>query len=137
MSFPKKASSIRALLPKTPVSGVQLPPARGRAVRRTSGEMNKTEALYASHLDKLQAAGDIAAWWFEVVTFRIAPDCRYTPDFLVMMPDGIIEVHEVKGFWEDDALVKIKVAAQMFPFRFVAIHSVAKKDGGGWKVREF
>lgn len=136
MRTPGRSSAIRNLLP-TRIEGAKLPAARGRAVRRTSGEMNKTEAAYAAALDLRIIAGELAAWWFESITFKLAPDCRYTPDFVVMLPDGIIEVHEVKGFWEDDALVKIKVAAQMFPFRFVAIHAVAKKDGGGWKVREF
>ncbi len=34
----------------------------------------------------------------------------------------------MKGHWEDDARVKIKVAAEMYPFRFVAITS-SRKDG--------
>lgn len=34
----------------------------------------------------------------------------YSPDFIVPALD-CIEVHEVKGHWEDDARVKIKVAA--------------------------
>ena len=38
-----------------------------------------------------------------------------------------------KGFWEDDARVKIKVAAEVFPFRFVAI--TRSKDG--WKEEDF
>lgn len=31
-----------------------------------------------------------------------------------------MECHEVKGFWTDDAKVKIKVAAEQYPFRFIA-----------------
>jgi len=46
-------------------------------------------------------------------------------------------MHEVKGFWQDDARVKIKVAADMYPFRFIAVKPRAKKDGGGWQTEAF
>jgi hypothetical protein len=49
----------------------------------------------------------------------------------------VLEMHEVKGFWQDDARVKIKVAASIYPFRFVAVTARAKKHGGGWAVEEF
>lgn len=114
-----------------------LPSAKGRAVRRHPGEMNKTEAAYAAHLDQRISAGEIAAYWFERLTLKLAADTRYTPDFMVQLPCGTIEIHEVKGFWEDDALVKIKVAASLFPFRFIAVSAIAKKAGGGWAIREF
>ncbi len=115
-----------------------LPVARGRTVRRQSGQMNLTEARYeAEMLRPRLMAGDYCAIWFERFTFRVADDCRYTPDFVVQLANGELEVHEVKGFWEDDALVKIKVAADLFPFRFVAVQAIPKKSGGGWKEREF
>lgn len=109
---------------------------RGRSVRRTPGEMNKTEALYALSLVAEKSAGTIAEFWFEAMTFKLAPDTRYTPDFMVMLPDGLIEFREVKGFMEDDAWVKIKVAAEKFPFAFSLIRKRAKKDGGGWDVKQ-
>lgn len=65
------------------------------------------------------------------------PAARYTPDFAVMLADGVIEMHEVKGYWTEDARAKIKVAANKFPFRFVAVYKQAKKDGGGWRIEEF
>lgn len=109
--------------------------ARGK--RRAPGTMNKTEAAYAAHLEGLKILEQIVWYVFEAITFKLAKDCRYTPDFLVMLPTGLLEVHEVKAFWADDARVKIKVAAEKFPFRFVAIRKRAKKDGGGWAVEEF
>ena len=69
--------------------------------------------------------------------FKLAKKCFYTPDVMVMLPDGQLEVHEVKGFWEDDARVKIKTAADKFPLKFVAIKKAAKKNGGGWVFEEF
>ena len=51
--------------------------------------------------------------------------------------DGALEAHEVKGYWQDDARAKIKIAADMCPLRFVAVQALPKKAGGGWKVEEF
>jgi hypothetical protein len=48
-----------------------------------------------------------------------------------------LEAHEVKGRWADDARAKIKIAADRYPMRFVAIKAKPKKDGGGWAVGEF
>lgn len=114
-----------------------LPTARARLMYRAKRTMNNTEAAYEGHLALLKKAGQIAEYWYEAFTFKLGPDCRYTPDFVVQLPDGELECHEVKGFWRDDALVKIKVASHMYPFRYIAIQAIAKRDGGGWKIREF
>lgn len=105
--------------------------------RLKSGAMNKTEQAYAAYLAQLQAVGGILWHKFEGMKLRLADNTFYTPDFAVMRPDGQIELHEVKGFWQDDARVKIKVAADMYPFKFLAIKARAKKSGGGWEVEEF
>ena len=99
--------------------------------------MNKTEARYSAHLEMLRSANEIAWYKYEALKFRLADKTFYTPDFVVMLPDGVIEIHEVKGYWEDDARVKIKVAAETFPFQFIAITEQPKKLGGGYKVEEF
>jgi|SRR5581483_3168793 len=100
----------------------------GRGVRRKPGEMNGLETDYANYLTGLQHAGQIISFYFEGIKLRLAPSTFYSPDFLVMMSDQSLEIHEVKGFWEDDARVKIKVAAEKFPFKFKAI----KKIKGQW-----
>ncbi len=105
--------------------------------RLKTGEMNKTEAAYAGHLELRRRAGEVEAVWFEGITLKLAEGCRYTPDFLVMLADGRLEAHEVKGFWTDDARVKIKVAASKFPFRFVALKALPRKAGGGWEEEDF
>ena len=50
---------------------------------------------------------------------------------------GTMEIHETKGHWEDDARVKIKVAATLFPFRFFAITQGRKEKKGQWIFEEF
>lgn len=101
------------------------------------GALNRSEQSYASHLETLKQMGQVEWYAFEAVKLRLADNTFYTPDFCVMAADGVIELHEVKGFWEDDARVKIKVAASLFPFRFRAMKKVPQKDGGGWKAEEF
>ena len=101
------------------------------------GTMNKTEAAYAATLDLRRYAGEVAWFKFEGVKLRLADNTFYTPDFAVMLADGALEMHEVKGLWQDDARVKIKIAADLYPMRFIAIKARAKKDGGGWAIEEF
>lgn len=101
------------------------------------GERNKTEAAYERHLELLRASGDVVWFRFEGVKLRLADNTFYTPDFAVMLADGQMECHEVKGHWQDDARVKVKVAAEMYPFRFVAVKAKSKKAGGGWDSEVF
>lgn len=101
------------------------------------GDMNKTEAAYAATLEQRKRVGEVAWYKFEGLKFRLADNTFYTPDFAVMLAGGALEAHEVKGHWADDARAKIKIAADMYPLRFIAIQAKPKKDGGGWKVEEF
>lgn len=101
------------------------------------GAMNKTEVAYAAHLEARRAAGEVAWFLFEGIKYRLADNTFYTPDFAVMLADGALEAHEVKGFWQDDARVKIKVAADRFPIKFIAVKAQSKKAGGGWEVEAF
>jgi hypothetical protein len=77
--------------------------------------MNKTEEAYSK---MLTIDPTVEAWWFEPFGLRLADGTFYHPDFMVQRKNGMVEVHEVKGFWRDDARVKIKVAAERFPFAF-------------------
>jgi hypothetical protein len=40
-----------------------------------------------------------------------------------MLADGALEIHKVKGFWQDDARAKIKIVADLYLIRFVAIQA--------------
>jgi hypothetical protein len=97
-------------------------------------EMNKTEARYAQHLEGRRIAGEVEWYAFEALKLRLADRTFYTPDFAVMLSTGAMECHEVKGgHWEDDARVKIKVAARMFPMRFFAF----QRRKGEWYREAF
>jgi hypothetical protein len=105
--------------------------------RLKKGEMNKTEAEWEAELRLQQLAGEIIWYKWNCLKLRLADNTFYVTDFLVLQLDGLLRVDEVKGFWTDDARVKIKVAADMYPFIFTAVSKRAKKDGGGWKIEEF
>lgn len=103
---------------------------------RSAGKMNGLESAYASELRAQQAAGGLLWWGFETCKLRLATQTFYTPDFMVVAADGVVEFHEVKGFWRDDARVKLKVAAEQFPmFRFLAVQR--KKVSGPWVIERF
>ncbi len=107
--------------------------------------MNRWETEYAGVLDARRMMGGVVWWGFEAIKLRLADNTYYTPDFAVITnweaPNDIwvreLEFHEVKGFWRDDARVKIKVSAELFPFKFIAVQKLKKSEGGGWKVEEF
>jgi hypothetical protein len=90
-------------------------------------KMNKTEAAWWA---KLQADGH--AWvGAQNITLKLADDCRYTPDFFFLTQDGKLHAHETKGFFREDAKVKIRVAARLFPF---ISFTVVTKEKGEWKL---
>ncbi len=109
------------------------PAPRGRPVRAVRGSMNQVEARYAKHLQAQVARGELAGFWFEPLKFRLADKTYYSPDFLVMLPDGRLELHEVKGWMEDDAAVKLKVTAETY-WLFPVV--VATEKRGAWTLRE-
>ena len=103
------------------------------------GERNRTEAAYEQHLELRRRVGEVAWYRFEGVKLRLADSTFLTVDFAVMLADGQIELHDVKGskaMYQDDAKVKMKVAAEMYPFAFRVAYPKAKKDGGGWLIEE-
>lgn len=105
--------------------------------RLKAGSMNGTERAYAAHLEALRAGGAILWFKFEGLKLRLADNTFYTPDFAVLCADSALEMHEVKGFWQDDARAKIKIAADLYPMRFLAVKRLPKKEGGGWETEVF
>lgn len=94
--------------------------------------MNKLEKAYSERLALLQGTGHILGFAYEAIKLRLADKTFFTPDFIVYAQDGTVEFHEVKGFWEDDARVKIKVAATQYPFRVLAVTRVK----GEWQFED-
>lgn len=116
--------------------------------RREKGERNKTEAAYEAHLELLKRAGEIDGYQFEGIKLRLADLTWWTPDFIVYDKDGYVQLHDTKGTttkkradgskdkvpWiEEDAKIKLKVIAELFPFQVFAVF----KTGNGWEKQQF
>jgi predicted nuclease of restriction endonuclease-like RecB superfamily len=105
------------------------PLAKVRLRQQTGDGLNKTERAFLEHLKRIYDRSPI---YSQDVTLRIGNGTRYTPDFMVDLPGGAV-FFETKGFMRDDAAVKIKVAARMYPlFRF---HLVTKGKKGTWDIQ--
>lgn len=109
----------------------------GRGRQKKTGEMNRTETKYRDRLESMKQSGLIIWYAYEPMTFRLAKGTSYNPDFAVMLADGMIEFHEVKGgtkktkvngdvvskpfIHDSKSTTKIKIAAEMFPFIFKVV----------------
>lgn len=108
---------------------------RARATKTSAGEhrRNKTEQAFWNLQLNRKRAGEILDCQWEPLNLRLADSTWYRPDCLVLESDGTLTVYEVKGFWRDDARVKIKTAARMFYYlAFVAV----QRKKGEWKYEE-
>ncbi len=98
--------------------------------------MNNTEARYASQLELMKQSGQIKAWRFGRMNFKLVerPDIKrifYKPDFLVVHADHF-EIIEVKGQVREDDVLKFKMAADQWPwFRW---KMVKLEKTGVWTV---
>lgn len=114
---------------------------KGGALRRfqakgrlAPGVMNRTETAYAAALEAQRQAGAILWWKFEALKLRLASNTFLTVDFAEMQADGLLVMTDVKGaraIYTDDAKVKMKVAAETFPFVFKVAFP---RKGGGWDI---
>lgn len=131
-----KAARAGAELPIAQASAEQGAKAKVQRPRHESGTMNKLEARYAEHLELRKRTGEVRAYEFEPMKLRLAKSTFLNVDFLVVLADGLVELHEVKGHWEDDARVKIKVAARTFPWwTFLGVQW--DKQTKDWKYEVF
>ena len=96
---------------------------------------SKLEQAYEGLLAGRKLGGEIADYKYEPISLKLAEGVRYIPDFMVEMPDGEIQLHEVKAgrekkvegvrtgetvpLTEDASRIKIRMAAKEFAFRFV------------------
>lgn len=117
---------------RLPAPAVQ---AKGKpAPRHEPGKMNRWEAQFAAMmLEPRKLCGEVDDYLFEAVKFRLGPKCFYTPDFLAVTSRGLNEVHEVKGFWRDDARVKWKWFCREYGHMFAC--AAWTKRNGIW-IRE-
>lgn len=113
-----------------PSAGVRRPQSQKQ---HPSPFRSKLEAAYAGYLHTLMLAGDIKRYAYEPIRLNLAPKTTLTPDFLVELPNGSLEIHEVKGWAREDAMAKLKISARLYPqWKFVLVN----RFRGEWKLRE-
>jgi hypothetical protein len=96
--------------------------------------MNRWEQLYSDHLRDRRIAGEVRWFGFEIIRLRLAmsqteKEAWYKPDFMVVMADGSVELHEVKGHWREAARLRVKIASEIFPFPLI----VVTRSGSQWQ----
>ncbi len=121
---------------------------KARAQFPTGTVMNRTEERYAREfLEPRLLAREILWYRYECWKLVLGHKMSYTPDFIVVKGDGGIECHEVKSVWstdkvgfKDDARIKIKAAAESYPFLsfIVAAYDAPRRRGraGGWQFED-
>jgi hypothetical protein len=96
--------------------------------------MNKTEALYASHLELLKRTGAIHAYeWTgtnKARAFKIGQRRRYKPDFYVWLTPDRLEIHEIKGYLRDGGSIRFDLAAEANPH---LIFRMIRHGRDGWE----
>ena len=108
--------------------------------------MNGLETAFLAYLEQWkERCGLQMEVKAQAVTLEIANGCRYTPDFVtvetVMLRDEggnwrhsrQLSAYECKGFMRDDAAVKLKVAAALYPW--IAFHLVTRRKGE-WRIEQ-
>jgi hypothetical protein len=105
-----------------------------------SDGMNKLERAFRDLvLEPAWVRGDLARYYREPVKLRLAGRTWYMPDFLVAecmeYPVMRLTLVEVKGFMRDDAAVKLKVAASLYPhFRWLLVRRERVAGWLAWEV---
>lgn len=114
--------------------------------RLKPGEMTQVETRYSAHLELLKLSGKILDYWPHKFTWRLSNGTHYRSDFLVLLADGQLEIHETKagkrnkatGEWqpfsEEDALLKVKWMAEQCPIPIKVAFEAGKNN---WRFKEF
>lgn len=122
MKLDELPAHVRAAIDRGRVRPAAPTPTPAAPTKKRRGTMNKTEARYAVELELGRQNGVLLWWAFEPITLRLATGARFTPDFAVLTSAGALECHETKGgFIREAAMVRLKVAASLYPFRFVLV----------------
>lgn len=110
-------------------------------IRQNAAGLNKTEQAFFDYMRSQRPCDRVLS---QSITLRLGNGVRYTPDFIRIIDAtnehertvSEIYAYEVKGFMRDDAAVKLKVAASLYPW--IRFHLVTKRKGAGgeWDIQE-
>ncbi len=130
---PDHPGNATAPVPSLPTASVVAAKKVPRTVKNALGQ-NKTEAAFDRHLADLKVLGKIEHYEWESVNLRLAGRTWLRLDFLVRLRGPRLVFLDVKGKeWEDDAAVKMKVAAEQH--QWLATFWVVRRCGASWECR--
>ena len=93
-------------------------------------KMNRIENEQSLLLEREKRLGNIQDWRFEPMKIRLADNCTYLPDFMIVHNLGSIEFMEIKGpHIREDALIKYKVAVELYPMFLWSMWQKTKEKG--------
>lgn len=140
--------SMRARLEARLIAEGKLPPKKEASARSgkerlyalgrlKAGEKNQTEQRFEDeYLRPLLLAGEISWYRFEGIKLRLADNTFLTVDYAVLPASGVLTMIDVKGaaaVVQEDARVKMRVAADQYPFMFQLAFPA---KGGGWTIKD-
>ncbi len=114
------------------------PPPPSQRHQEPGDGMTKLERSFARALGENILKPPYHRWAREPIKVRLAGRTWFTPDFGVWFPYGPdpFTLIETKGFMRDDAAVKLKVAADLYPeWRWLLVRR-ASLFRNQWSVRE-
>lgn len=135
--------------PPAPAEAPTAPPAKAKGRMPWQPKMNGTERAYSDFLLSQRIAGEVRWFDFQPITILLGPDCRFTPDFLILFSDGRLELHDTKGakkikagrkagektyYAEEDATIKARITARRLP---IPIYFVWSLGDGNWGRKGF
>jgi hypothetical protein len=91
---------------------------------------NTWERQFGQHLELRKRAGDIRQYEFEALRFRLADDATYLPDFVVWLPDDVVQVIEIKGRKREAGILRFRIARSKYPHY---VWRMVKKQAGRWE----
>lgn len=123
-----------------------LPKTLRKASEKRRGKMNNWESSFASEVLEPMRLGkttgfkdfpEIESWRFEAITLTLYDGstdmrkARFTPDFMLIVPNSVPWLIEVKGRRTAAGVVRLKSAAQQYPcFRW----GIAEGGPGAWRI---
>ncbi len=100
---------------------------------------SELEVEYNSRLKIMKLAGEIQDYWYHAIRLKVGGKGEntrtswYTPDFMVLTNDHTLEMIEVKGYKRNAEMVRIRAAADLYPYDFI----VASKPKQSWIFERF
>lgn len=127
--LPQCSEAVRKLNPALfapkPAATVVLDKPKGRVPNKTESDYRRT---------CIDTRRDVVSCHYEGVTLRLKCGRKYTPDWVIVRKDGVIELVECKGSYRLQSYGRSRLAWEVAQLDFPCFKFVWKtKSAGGWK----